>query len=233
MSFSFTDKPKGRRRGNCKSCERASQLAYRLVNKDKKARQEKEWRQNNPDKAKERERKKNIKNAAKIRVRRKIYRQNNKEKIAKALLKWQLNNPEYRKPYMKKYRAQRKLIDPSFRLRGLISRSINHAMKRNGSKKNGSCTKYLSYSMQTLLQHIENQFEPWMTWDNNGLYKAKTWDDNDATTWTWQIDHIIPHSTFKYTSMSDDAFQKCWALSNLRPYSAKLNYLDGVRRTRH
>jgi hypothetical protein len=58
----------------------------------------------------------------------------------------------------------------------------------------------------------------------------KTWNDNDLTTWTWQIDHVIPHSKFNYISMEDREFQDCWVLNNLRPYSAKQNILDGNRR---
>jgi len=57
----------------------------------------------------------------------------------------------------------------------------------------------------------------------------KTWNDNDSSTWNRQIDHIIPHSKFKYSSMSDKEFQECWALSNLRPYSAKQNIIKGNR----
>jgi len=67
----------------------------------------------------------------------------------------------------------------------------------------------------------------------NEIYNANTWDDSDSSTWTWQIDHIIPQSTFAYSSMEDEAFKKCWSLDNLRPLSAKQNYLDGVRRVRH
>jgi hypothetical protein len=66
-----------------------------------------------------------------------------------------------------------------------------------------------------------------------GKYNIKIWDDNDKSTWKWQIDHIIPHSTFKYASMEDEEFKKCWALSNLRPYSAKLNVIEGASRIRH
>lgn len=29
--------------------------------------------------------------------------------------------------------------------------------------------------------------------------------------------------------MEDEEFKKCWALSNLRPYSAKQNIIDGAR----
>lgn len=69
-----------------------------------------------------------------------------------------------------------------------------------------------------------------MNWANYGQYNASTWDDSDPSTWTWQIDHIIPRSKFTYESMKDSEFEKCWALNNLRPYSAKQNIIDGNRR---
>ncbi len=69
-----------------------------------------------------------------------------------------------------------------------------------------------------------------MNWENQGIYNINTWDDNDSSTWTWQLDHIIPQSKLPYTSMEDENFQKCWALENLRPYSAKQNIKDGNRR---
>jgi hypothetical protein len=47
------------------------------------------------------------------------------------------------------------------------------------------------------------------------------------------IDHIVPQSDLPYSSMNDENFQKCWALENLRPLSAKQNYLDGMTRIRH
>jgi len=72
-----------------------------------------------------------------------------------------------------------------------------------------------------------------MTWENHGKYDPKTWDNNNSKTWTWQIDHIVPHSTFKYSSMEDQAFKECWSLDNLRPYSSKQNQLDGVSKIRH
>lgn len=62
---------------------------------------------------------------------------------------------------------------------------------------------------------------------------CKKWDEKDSSTWTWQIDHIKPQSLFDYKSMEDDEFNQCWALENLRPYSSKQNWLDGINRTRH
>lgn len=92
-----------------------------------------------------------------------------------------------------------------------------------------SICDFLQYSIEELKDHLENQFEPWMTWDNYGRYVVKEWEDNDSSTWKWQIDHIILHSQFKYSSMDEQEFKDCWALSNLRPYSAKQNLLDSDR----
>lgn len=105
--------------------------------------------------------------------------------------------------------------------------------KQSSSKNMNSIIQHLPYSLQELKQHIENLFEPWMTWSNHGKYNAKSWDDKDYTTWTWQLDHIVPHSTFQYNSMTCQKFKDCWAISNLRPLSAKQNILDGITRKRH
>ena len=123
--------------------------------------------------------------------------------------------------------------DPQFKIRKLISAGIRNSLKRKGLKKNDTCIKYLPYTIDELKNHIESLFEPWMNWDNRGNYSPSTWNDNDQSTWTWQLDHIIPVSTFKYISMKDESFTACWALSNLRPLSAKQNILDGVNKIRH
>lgn len=148
-----------------------------------------------------------------------IYREENKLEIAETRRSWENDKLQN---------------DPSFRLRKNVSRHIRLALKANDGSKNGkSILEHLPYSFQELKNHLEKQFEPWMNWSNWGKYDIEIWDDNDPLTWIWQIDHIIPHSIFQYSSMADENFQKCWALENLRPYSAKQNYLDGVNRTRH
>lgn len=120
------------------------------------------------------------------------------------------------------------------KLRRSVSRAINQALKTKGSSKQGqSCLQYLPFNIIELKHQFESQFEPWMNWNNWTLYDPTTWDDNDSSTWTWNIDHIQPQSDFRYTSMNDPAFKECWALSNLRPYSAKQNIIDGPTRIRH
>jgi hypothetical protein len=136
----------------------------------------------------------------------------------------------YQNTYVKKRRAN----DFSFRLKIAISSNISFYLKTKSLSKNKASTiKHLQYSIQELKKHLESKFEPWMNWSNYGVYRKKVWNDNDQSTWTWQIDHIIPHSTFKYTNMKEQSFKDCWALNNLRPYSAKQNFLDGMNRVRH
>lgn len=144
------------------------------------------------------------------------------------------NNKEKIMLYQKEYLRKSRFLNPSRKIRENISRSINYHLKKiNSSKMGDSIKKYLDYSVKELKEHLEKQFEPWMNWSNYGNYVASKWDDNDSSTWTWQIDHIIPHSTFNYASMADDNFKKCWSLQNLRPLSSKQNILDGLIKTRH
>jgi hypothetical protein len=140
------------------------------------------------------------------------------------------NKDKLRKQAAARIRNRRK-TDINFKLRTNISRAIHLALK--GKKNKKSILKYLPYVIQELKEHLEKQFEPWMTWENWGKYDAKTWNDSDPATWTWQIDHIIPQSDLIYVAMSDENFNKCWTLSNLRPMNAKQNIKDGPRRTRH
>lgn len=95
------------------------------------------------------------------------------------------------------------------KIRNRISNNIRTRLKtRLSSKKKSSILKYLPYTIEELISHLESKFQSGMSWDNYGK---------------WHIDHIVPDSWFKYDSMSDEAFQKCWALNNLQPMWAKDN----------
>jgi hypothetical protein len=160
-------------------------------------------------------------------IRSKNYYKENRDSI---LMRSNVYNKTNRKRGLERHKNRVK-IDPTYRLRGLVSRAVGNALKINGVSKGGSILNYLPYTIQELKEHLEKQFEPWMTWKNQGRYNVQIWDDNDQSTWTWQLDHIISQANLPYTSMTDDNFQKCWALSNLRPLSAKQNVLDGNRKT--
>lgn len=161
----------------------------------------------------------------------KQYREENKISLNDKRIKYYQKNKTMLNKRNGARKISRRKVDSIFAIRTDLSSAINSELKKNNSSKKGnSILKYLPYSIKELKEYLESQFESWMTWLNRGKYNSKLWNDNDQSTWTWQIDHIVPHSTFKYTSMNDDSFKECWTLSNLRPYSAKQNILDGARK---
>jgi len=156
----------------------------------------------------------------------KEYNEKNKILIALKIKKRKEANRDRYNKNKREYERNRKIYDPAYRLKTNMSKLININLKRNGVSKNGnSYIKYINYTVDQLKQHLENQFELWMNWDNYGLY--------DPNRRTWQVDHIKPHSEFKYTSMTDEVFKECWALNNLRPLESKQNAIDGGTRIRH
>lgn len=155
-----------------------------------------------------------------------------------------LANKERKNKQDTKRLLERMSEDPAFKCRRGVSRLIDAGLKRTGNSKRGeSCWKHLPYTPEELMNHLESQFtnpenltsdgKVWMTRFNRGAYHLSKWNDNDPSTWVWNIDHIIPQSEFAYSSMEDENFKKCWALENLRPLSAKQNIIDGSSRIRH
>lgn len=121
-------------------------------------------------------------------------------------------DPRLREQYNDWYRkslneSPRKRIGNHFRV--MMHRAL-------GKKKEGrSWREFVDYSLEELMQHLERQLLPGMTWGNQG---------------EWHIDHIIPQSSFRFSSPDDPEFKACWALSNLRPMWAKENIQKNARR---
>jgi hypothetical protein len=159
------------------------------------------------------------------------YRETNKEILSAKQAIYRLENKDKIALDKLKYEKMKSNSDPVFKLRKRVSLLVRVALA--GNKSNFSILDYLPYSISRLKEHLEKQFEPWMSWDNWGIYDPSTWDDNDSSTWTWQLDHIIPQAKLPYSSMMDDNFEKCWALSNLRPLSAKVNVQIGSKTRRN
>lgn len=170
-------------------------------------------------------------NNLKIKEFNKEYKEKHKAELKIKQQKYLNDNIEIVRDTRRRCANNRRRVNPLIKLRHSISCLVRHNLKLGN--KNGSIVKFLPSSIEEMRHHIQNQFEPWMNWSNWGGYDLKTWNDNDQSTWTWQIDHIIPQSDLPYTSMEDQNFRKCWSLENLRPLNAKQNLLEGVHRTRH
>lgn len=167
-------------------------------------------------------------------IERRIYYAKNKQKINKKCQEYYGANKDKIISKQNEYKNNKYKTDINFALRSILSTTIRNRLKANNSSKcRSSILAFLPYTIKELCLYLESQFEPWMNWDNRGKYNSKIWNDNDKSTWTWQLDHIIPQSLLPYDSMSHPNFQKCWDLNNLRPYNSKQNLLDGSNRIRH
>jgi len=130
----------------------------------------------------------------------KAYYQNNREKIIQ-------NSVEYTR--------NRRQNDIEYRLRHVVSNAVWYAVTGQRGSKGGSTFDELPYSAEQLKEHLENQFDDKMNWENYGSY--------------WHIDHIYPHSKLPYDSLKHPNFRMAWALSNLRPLEAKENQSKGAK----
>ncbi len=59
-----------------------------------------------------------------------------------------------------------------------------------GYSKNSKTFNILGCSFEDFKFYLESKFEPWMSWENYGLY-------NGESNYGWDIDHIIPSSSAK------------------------------------
>lgn len=133
--------------------------------------------------------------------------------------RWRAKNPERVREIVKKHydstreekkeirasqkkaaRARRRDADPNYLINERIGDQMRSRLKhcKNGQSWKGKT----GYSIDELRRHIERQFLPGMDWNNRG---------------EWEIDHIIPASSFDVKEIGDDEFLAAWALTNLRP----------------
>lgn len=127
---------------------------------------------------------------------------------------WSTKNPEKTRKYGYESRQRRKK-NPAFVLNERMSAGIRGSLTK-GSKAGAKWETLAGYSVNDLVEHLERQFTGKMGWHNIG---------------EWHIDHIVPKSSFDYTSADDDSFKRCWSLANLRPLWATDNIRKSARQT--
>ena len=141
------------------------------------------------------------------------------------------NDPEYKKhrsesqqTYQSKRSAkdqrnkrsrERYATDPKYRTECNIRSRINYALGKN---KGDHALDLLGCTIDFMNAHLEEQFKPGMTWDNQGKGDDK-----------WEIDHIIPFVAFDLTNR-DEQFTVCW-VQNLQPLWGPDNRSKGGKYT--
>lgn len=171
-----------------------------------------------PEKKRECNKRTYQKNKEKILSNAKVYRENNKEKEReRAKIYYQTNKHKRKKyretnkeHYNKWYRDKTK-NDPIFKIKKNLSRRMRDFLK--GKTKSQTTLSIIGLSYEGLKEHIEGLWEPWMSWDNYGLYKKDTFN------YGWDIDHIIPTST----AITEEDVYKLNHYTNLKPLCSKVN----------
>jgi hypothetical protein len=181
----------------CKSCELENNKIYREKNKEKEANRLKEYRVNNIDKRLEYE---------------SNYRENNKEIINTYQKLYYTENKEIIGKRQRVYEKERRINDPLFKLSGNIRRMIRKSIKSNGYTKKSKTYDILGCSYEEFKKYIESLWQPWMNWDNHGLY-------NGELDYGWDIDHKVPISS----AITEEELLKLNHFSNLQPLCSKVN----------
>lgn len=149
----------------------------------------------------------------------------NKKSLAKALEKnpdvirdkirrWREKNPDYdtkwrlkvidrERERTREYAARKRSDNPRAKIDNSMSCGVRGSLVR-GTKRGQKWEKLVGYTTSDLMEHLERQFLPGMTWENYGRGG-------------WHVDHVIPKSVFNYTDPTHIDFKKAWALSNLQP----------------
>jgi len=138
------------------------------------------------------------------------YYEKNKEKCIRYQMEWRKKNKEKHNYY--------KCGTPQRRIRTNLSKIFQKSINKDGNSTSQITENYLGYKLKELYNHLESLFEDGMSWNNYGVGKGK-----------WCIDHIIPQSSFSYSSYNDEDFKKCWSLSNLQPMWFDENSAKGNR----
>ncbi len=145
-------------------------------------------------------------NREKVNAKNKKYRENNREKV-KASDSIRKKRPEYKKRYNARRRERRK-TDPQYKLANNLRSRVHKVLK--GKNKSASTMAMLDCTGACLIEHLESQFQPGMTWENYG---------------TWHADHMMPCASF---DLKDPEQQRqCFHYTNLQPMWASENISKG------
>jgi hypothetical protein len=217
----------------CNTCKKSSTYTkeYYTKNKDKKLKYQKEYNIINKDiiseYQKEYSKKYYIENKDENKDKSveysKKYYELNRDKIIQYSKEYYISNKEHKKEYSKGYniinrdknRERTKLKmknDTIFRLSKRMRDLIIKSFRNKGYTKTSKTQEILGCSFDDLKVYIESKFEPWMNWDNKGLYNGNFY-------YGWDVDHIIPLSSAK----TEEEIILLNHYSNLQPLCSKIN----------
>jgi len=103
------------------------------------------------------------------------------------------------------------------KIRGRISAAMRKAIR--GNKAGRRWESLVNYTMQELIDHLKSTVPEGYSWERDFINGKGI----------LHIDHIKPMSSFKFETAEDEAFRKCFTLSNLQLLPASDNMRKGAK----
>ena len=193
-----------------KHLDKASEYSktWRKENKEYKKQKDKEYCELNKDKLKEKKKKYYFNNIELIREKKKKYRLDNIDIIREKDREYAKLNKNRRN----QRHHNRMKNDIIYYMYNIVRSVINDSFRRSRYTKKSRTYEILGCSFEEFKIYLESKFEPWMNWENRGLY-------NGELNYGWDIDHIIPLSSAK----SEEEVYKLNYYSNLQPLCSYTN----------
>jgi len=181
-------------------------------NKDEFILKRKNYYQKNNEKIKLKSKKYYNNNRYAMMEKQKIYREKNKEKFNNYSKIYCEKNKEKLRDYRHKYYKNKRRKDIHYKIKKGVSTLMRIRLhNRLASKEGNTVFNILPYTIEKLIQRLELNFQPGMSWNNYGFYG-------------WHIDHKKADCKFNYKSINDQSFKDCWSLANLQPLWADDNF---------
>jgi len=192
QSKAFTEFHAGRGglQAQCKACRNTCRRQRYERNREKELTRNRKYRKTNIDKVRAHD------------------RERNKTEERRALMRMCGKRPKYRKRTNER-RRERRRTDPAYRLECNLRRRLHNALK--GKNKSASTMKLLGCSISHLRNHLEQQFQPGMTWENQGK---------------WHVDHMLACDTFDLEDPEQQ--RRCFHWTNLQPLWGPENISKGT-----
>jgi hypothetical protein len=210
-----------KKQSRCKEC---AKIKY-LENKEDILRKTNEYYHSNKDLNREKRRDYYHKNKEVLRPKMNEWKKDNKDKIKSSNKLWYENNKVevsiknkvYNSLHESKikrndYIRNKKKNDSLFKLKINVGSLIRESIKRRDFIKKSKSIDILGCSFEEFKLYMESKFEPWMNWDNHGLY-------NGELNYGWDIDHITPMSS----AQTEEEVYKLNHYTNLQPLCSYTN----------
>jgi hypothetical protein len=159
-------------------------------NKQRRSLTNRAWRLENPDRHKE-----NAQN----------WQQQNQDRVRQNQTRWASHNRDKVRATLKRHDQKMRATSPEYKLKKAMRCRIYTALK--GIRKMKKTFEFLGCTLQQLCQHLEDQFEPGMTWQNYGSH--------------WHVDHVFPLAWFDLSHLEQQ--KKAFGLKNMQPMWAAEN----------